>query len=101
MASSRASTAGWRKSQSSTSAPTLMVVLTAAADAMAAMGPRPSSKWSGTRIVEYPSASASRTVSAQVDPGSGASSWVANRNVEVMVGNANGDLSTERAVAPP
>ena len=52
VASSRASTAGWRKSQSRTSAPTLSVVVAAAQAAMAAIGPGPSSKWSGKKTVE-------------------------------------------------
>ncbi len=52
VASSRARTAGWRKSQSKTSAPTLRVVVTAANPARAAMGPGPSSRWSGTKTVE-------------------------------------------------
>ena len=60
VASSRARGTGWRKSQSSTSGPTLIVVVTTAAAARAASGPGPSSKWSGTKSVEYPRSSTSR-----------------------------------------
>ena len=52
VASSRASTTGWRKSAASTSEPMPRVVVTAAAAAIAAIGPSPSSKWSGTKSVE-------------------------------------------------
>ncbi len=44
VANSWANTAGWRKSQSNTSAPTMSVDVTAVADAMAVIGPGPSSK---------------------------------------------------------
>ena len=40
-ASSRASTAGWRKSQASTSGATRKVVVAAAAVAIAVIGPKP------------------------------------------------------------
>src|SRR5262245_36852070 len=79
VASSRASTAGWRKSQSKTRTPTLTLVVTAANAAMAAIGPGPSWKWSGKKMVEYPRSSSSRAESSQVRPGSGAWSSVAKR----------------------
>jgi len=44
VASSRASTAGWRKSHANTIGPTFSVVVATAAVAMAAIGPKPSWK---------------------------------------------------------
>ena len=52
VASSRASTTGWRKSAASTRLPTRSDEVTAAAVDIAASGPSPSSKWSGTNTVE-------------------------------------------------
>ena len=65
-----------------------MVVSTAAA-AIAAIGPSPSSKWSGTNSVEYPSASSSRTVSDHVRPSSGPWTSTPNRNRCVVTSDAH------------